>query len=335
VSRSTPGRLLVVGGALLMLGACSTLPARFRIGFRPPAFESRDFVVVLARPGDTPRSLAATFLGDPAKAWMIEDYNDARSLSPGQEVVIPKREWNPAGVSPAGYQVVPVLVYHGIAPQARGRLVISAAAFGEQMRYLNAQGYRVVRLSDLVEFTALRRQLPRRSVVLTFDDGYRSFLLYAYPVLKELGFPATLFVYTDYVGSGPNALGWDDLRRLAGEGFEIEAHSKSHGDLRRTPTESSEQYLRRMQAELGDPLASFEHELGLTPRILAYPFGGYDASLLQQVRDHGYVAAFSVYREANPSFADPLMLYRSQVYADMTLEDFARNLTVLHQEAFR
>src|SRR5207253_6368446 len=61
---------------------------------RPRSFESRDFVVVLARRGDTPESLAASFLGDPAKAWMIDDYNDGRDLAPGQEVVIPKHDWN-------------------------------------------------------------------------------------------------------------------------------------------------------------------------------------------------------------------------------------------------
>jgi peptidoglycan/xylan/chitin deacetylase (PgdA/CDA1 family) len=266
---------------------------------------------------------------------MIEDYNDARDLAPGQEVVIPKRDWNARGVFPAGYQLVPVLVYHGLAPQARGRLVIAAGAFAEQMRYLKAKGYRVVRLADLIAFTSLGRQLPRRSVVLSFDDGYKSFLLYAYPVLKELGFTATLFVYTDYVGTGRNALGWDDLRRLAGEGFEVEAHSKSHGDLRRAPAETGEQYARRMQAELRDPIASFQRQLGLTPRILAYPYGGYNAALVEHVKESGYVAAFSVHREANPSFGDPLMLDRCQIYSDMTLEEFARNLTVLHEEEIR
>jgi peptidoglycan/xylan/chitin deacetylase (PgdA/CDA1 family) len=266
---------------------------------------------------------------------MIEDYNDVATLSPGQEVVIPKSEWNPAAVSPAGYQLVPVLVYHGLAPQARGRLVLAAHTFAEQMRYLNAHGYRVIRLRDFVEFVALRRQLPRRSVVLTFDDGYKSFLLYAYPILKALQFPATLFVYTDYVGSGRNALGWDDLRRLAREGFEIEAHSKSHEDLRRGPSESSDQYVRRMQAELRDPLASFKRQLDQTPRSLAYPYGASNAALLRLVKETGYAAAFSVRREANPSYADPLVLSRSQVYSDMTLEDFAANLTVFHPEEIR
>ena len=335
MGRRTLVRVLAAGGALIVLGACSTFPVTFRIGSRPRSFESRDFVVVLARRGDTPESLAASFLGDPAKAWMIDDYNDGRDLAPGQEVVIPKHDWNASGVFPAGYQLVPVLVYHGLGPQAQGRLVIAAGAFAEQMRYLKTEGYRVISLGDFIEWMEGKRQLPKRSVVLTFDDGYRAFREFAYPLLKELGFSATLFVYTDYVGTGRNALGWDDLRRLAGEGFDVEAHSKSHGDLRRAPAETAEQYARRMQAELRDPIASFQRQLGLTPRILAYPYGEYNAALVQQVKDHGYLAAFSVHREANPSFGDPLMLDRCQIYSDMTLEEFARNLTVLHEEEIR
>src|SRR5256885_4041124 len=126
---------------------------------------------------------------------------------------------------------------------------MAARTFTQQMRYLKAHGYRVISLDDLVEYTELSRQLPRRSVVLTFDDGYRSFLQYAYPVLKELGFTATLFVYTDYVGTGRNALGWDDLARLTAEGFQVEGHTKTHGDLRRQPGETEVDHARRLRAE--------------------------------------------------------------------------------------
>ena len=74
------------------------------------------------------------------------------------------------------------------------------------MRYLKSQGYRVVSIKEFVEFASLKRQLPKKSLVLSFDDGYKSFLQYAYPILKELGFTATLFVYTDYIGAGRNIL---------------------------------------------------------------------------------------------------------------------------------
>ncbi len=287
-----------------------------------------------ARAGDTAESLAQRYLGDPAKAWMIEDYNGTATFEAGREVVIPKRPWNLAGVEPGGYQLVPVLCYHNQAPQARGRLVMAAKTFEEQMRYLKREGYHVITVKELLEFTALRRQLPRKTVVLTFDDGWKSFKEYAYPVLKELGFPATLFIYTDFVGARI-ALSWQELKELAAAGFDIQAHSKSHGDMRRKPGEPDDEYARRMAAELVQPLATFQQRLGLTPTILAYPYGSHDDDVVKRAREAGYVAAFDVRRQGNPSFTPPLTIHRAQIYSEMTLEDFARNLTVFSEETIR
>jgi len=330
---------LGLAGALAALPGCGLIPkpppAPVAVSPPPPVFESDEFVVTFARTGDTAEGLAARFLGDAGKAWMIEDYNGTKLLTPGQEVVIPKQAWNPAGVDPEGYQVVPVLVYHNIGPETKGRLVIAARSFEEQMRYLKVHGYRVVSLGELHEFFAGRRQLPRNAVALTFDDGYRSFLQYAYPVLRELDFRATLFVYTDYVGAGRNALGWAELALLAREGFDIQGHSKTHGDLRRRRDESGSDYSRRMQAELGEPQALFERHLGRRPDLLAYPYGYFDEDLLQKVREFGYVGAFTVRREGNPAFVGPYRARRSQIYGDMTLEEFARTLTVFSPEPTR
>jgi peptidoglycan/xylan/chitin deacetylase (PgdA/CDA1 family) len=300
----------------------------------PEVFESEDFVVVLAKEAETAESLAARHLGDASKAWMIEDYNGASAFPAGREVVIPKRPWNPSGVEPTGYQLVPILVYHNIGPQARGRLVIAAKTFEEQMRYLKAEGYRVVGLGEFLEFTALKRQLPRKTVVVTFDDGWKPFREYAYPVLKELGFTATLFIYTDFVGARLG-LSWEELRQLAREGFDIQAHSRTHTDLRRKPEESDAEFAQRMQAELLQPLAVFQRQLGQTPTVLAYPYGSHDEHVLRHVRQTGYAAAFDVRREGNPSFVPVVTMHRSQIYADMTLEEFAKNLNVFNEEPIR
>src|SRR5262245_5636197 len=300
----------------------------------PEAFESDDFIVVLAKEGDTAESLAQRHLGDPTKAWMIEDYNGTSRFTAGREVVLPKRPWNLSGVSARGYQLVPVLCYHNLGPQTRGRLLMSVSAFEEQMRYLKREGYHVITLRQFLEFASLRRQLPRKTVVLTFDDGWKSFKEYAYPILKELGFPATLFIYTDFIGARI-ALSWTELKELAQEGFDIQAHSKSHEDMRRKPTESEDEYARRMQAELTQPLPIFQQRIGQPVQILAYPYGAHDENLVKRVRDAGYIAALDVRRQGNPSFTPILTIHRAQIYSEMTMDDFIRNLTVFSEETIR
>jgi peptidoglycan/xylan/chitin deacetylase (PgdA/CDA1 family) len=346
-------RVLVAGCAGLLVGACASAPTAPEgvavptpaAGAASPAtptrpalsavFESEDFIVTFAKPGDTAETLAARYLGDAGKAWLIEDYARGRALAPGQEVVIPRRSWSPSGVEASGYQIVPILCYHNLGEAAKGRLVLAVSKFQEQMSYLKANGYRVVGLREFVEFAQLGRQLPRRSVVLTFDDGYKSFKQYAYPILKEMGFTATLFVYTDYVGAGRNALSWSELRDLQGEGFDVEAHSKTHGDLRRAPGEAEAQYARRLQAELAQPRDLFEKNLGRRSSVVAYPYGSWDESVLEKAAEHGYVAGFSVRRQGNASFIRPLAGSRSQIYSEMTLEEFVKNLNVYQAETLK
>ncbi len=298
-------------------------------------FESQDYFVVIAKSGDTVESLAARFLGDKNLDWMIEDYNGSASIAAGQQVVIPKRPWNLSGVTASGYQLVPILVYHNLAPQPKGRMILGAKAFEEQMRYLKAQGYRVVNLREFVDFVSQKRQLPRKSVLLTFDDGYRSFLQYAYPLLKELNFTATLFVYTDYLSAGTSAFTWADLKRLAAEGFDVQAHSKSHGDMVRAAGEPANEYDKRLETELVQPRALFQKNLGFDPNILAYPYGRQDDAVVRRTKERGYVAAFTVRRQGSPSFVDMHRINRSQIYPEMSLDDFIKNLNLFSQEPIK
>ena len=346
--RQALGRCLLMIGLLLGAGACAssrkdqkpetaTEPSTTRPSAptKPGAkglevFESRDFVVTAAKAGDTSESLARQHLGDPKKKWMIEDYSGVGTFAEGQEVVIPKRQWNAAGVYPWGYQLVPVLVYHNMSPEDRGRLSIGVRKFEAQMRALQAEGFQAVSLSDFLEFTAGRRQLPRKSVLLAFDDGYRSFTQYARPILKDFGFTATLFVYSDFVGGG--GLSWTELRALITQGFDVQAHSKTHGNLRRTDAESQEAYAKRMEAELGQPVELFRKQLGRATDVVAFPYGDADEEVLQHVVKYGYVAAFTVRRQSNPSFVFPLKISRAQIYSEMTPKDFTQNLTIFQDE---
>jgi peptidoglycan/xylan/chitin deacetylase (PgdA/CDA1 family) len=343
-------RLVLVVFVTLAAAACATAPSApppAPVAVQPPppvvgpvepaptVFKSDDFIVVTANAGDTAESLAAQHLGAAGKSWMIEDYMGARTFTAGQRVIVPVKPWNPTGVEATGYQLVPILCYHNLGPQSKGRLLLGSPQFEQQMRYLKTEGYRVISLGDFIEWMEGKRQLPKRSVVLTFDDGYRAFREFAYPLLKELGFSATLFVYTDYVGAGRNALGWEDLKALAAEGFDVQAHSKTHGDLRRATGETDAQHAQRMQLELAEPLKLFQRYLGRPITRLAYPYGRADDDVVAKAKEIGYVAAFTVRRQGSPAFVQPLRVNRSQIYSEMSLEDFAKNLNIYHQEDLR
>ena len=123
------------------------------------------------------------------------------------------------------------------------------------------------------------------------------------------------------------------LRELAAEGFDVQAHSKTHGDLRRIAGEPDAQYQRRMQAELAQPQELFQKNLGRRADIVAFPYGSWDESLLGKAIEHGYVAAFSVRRQGNGAFIRLLAGNRSQIYSEMTLDDFAKNLNVYQRES--
>jgi hypothetical protein len=69
--------------------------------------------------------------------------------------------------------------------------------------------------------------------------------------------------------------------------------------------------------------------------MLAYPYGSHDDEVVKRVRDAGYVAALDVRRQGNPSFTPPLTIHRAQIYSEMSMEDFVRNLTVFSEETIR
>ena len=303
----------------------------------PSEFKSNDFIVAFARAGDTAESLADRYLKNSGMAWMIEDSCQASSFAEGQVVVIPRRDGNPPGVYPDGYQLVPVLVYHKIGAQQDGLMQVAAGAFEEQMQYLKREGYRAIRLQDFVGYLLNRRQLPKKSVLLTFDDGYKSFLQYADPVLKKVGFTAVLFIQSDQIASrsNPSHLSWPELRDLVKEGMELQPHSKTHKDLRRTGGESEAAYTRRMQAELAYPLGLFRTQLSTAADAvasIAYPYGECDENCRRYVKQHGYAVGFTVRRAANAAFEPMLEINRSQVYGTWTLDQFQKNLDTFQRE---
>lgn len=105
--------------------------------------------------------------------------------------------------------------------------------------------------------------------------------------------------------------------------------------MRRANGENANDYARRLATELNQPREIFQKNLGYAPQLLAYPFGRQDDVVVQRTKERGYVAGFTVRRQGNPSFVNPLRIHRSQIYSEMTLEDFIKNLNVFNAESLK
>jgi peptidoglycan/xylan/chitin deacetylase (PgdA/CDA1 family) len=285
------------------------------------------YAVVLAGENDSFASLADRFFGDISKAWVIADANDIDRVTAGQEIVIPLSHTNVVGVYKNGYQTVPILSYHRFDNKG-GKLSISPVRFETQMAYLKSNDYRVIPLSRLITFLQGIEPIPRRAVVITIDDGYRSAYDVAFPILRNYGFPATVFIYTDFIGKG--GLTWQQLKEMKNSGLiDIQAHSKTHSNLTiQFERESDEDYRLRLSNEIKGPKEELEHGLDISVFGYAYPYGGVNTAVIKQLKQQGFKIGLTVEAGSNAFFTYPYALNRTMIYGHYDIQDFARVLKV-------
>ncbi|MEU0933966.1 polysaccharide deacetylase family protein [Embleya sp. NPDC005971] len=215
---------------------------------------------------------------------------------------------------------VPVLLYHSVRddpPPWIAPFTVGPAEFGRHLDRVLASGRVPVDLDRFTEALHGGRDLPRHSVLITFDDGYADFARYALPQLVERDLPATLYVTTDALWPTrrpplpPAAmLTWDGLRRIAdAPGLTIGAHGCTHRELDTLPIEL-------MHREITDSRERLETELERPVTSFAYPFGYNNAAVREAVRHAGFRTAMAV-RDAHSSREDdPWRISRLLVRAD-------------------
>ena len=188
-----------------------------------------------------------------------------------------------------GCYVVPILMYHQIYYNSKPSypLGVATKTFERQMRYLKENHYNILRLEELAGLIKAKKRLPPKPVVVTFDDGYKNNYTDAFPVLKKLGIPATIFIIVDEVGrSRQDRLSWDEIRTMQDSGLidfgshtlgpELLVNIKSDTELRRQIFDSK----RILEEKLGKKVTSF-----------SYPEGRFDVNIRQSVINAGYNVA--------------------------------------------
>ena len=163
---------------------------------------------------------------------------------------------------------------------------ITSDQFMLHLKEFESEKYNVVSLEYIVDTIINDGNLPQNTIGISVDDADRSFLDYAWPKLKERGFPVTLFVNTSIISIyNKNYLNWDEIRFLMNEGVTIGAHSHSHNHL-------PEMTIDEIKKEIEISNKIFLKELGKTPNLFAYPYGEADNMIIELLKKYKYKVAF-------------------------------------------
>ena len=194
-----------------------------------------------------------------------------------------------------------ILMYHRVGyPENNSGLFVTPAVFERQMEFLKAHNYRVLPLAELVREIKSGEKVTMNTVVITFDDGYLDNFRNAFPVLKKMDFPATIFMITGNIG-GDKWLSEEDLRILDGSGVAIGSHTVNHAFLPALPE-------AQVQNEISESKKRLEEILGHPVTLFSYPAGGTNPKIAGLVRAQGYEGAVTT-NYGNQSY-DPYALHR-------------------------
>jgi peptidoglycan/xylan/chitin deacetylase (PgdA/CDA1 family) len=219
------------------------------------------------------------------------------------------------------------LTYHHLDEQ-ESFITITPAKFKQHLQLLKEKHYNVISMEDYVCFHKRRQTLPPNAVVITFDDGYRSFYDHAYPLLKQQGYPATNFVIlSDIETENPSLpfLTWKQIREMKREGYSFYSHSydlhqKRRDDLgnwvppmtnriylsREKRMETEEEWKARVRQDLKLGEAMLKMELDNPFSLLCFPMGEYNQTVIDESKQLGFSLFFTTKEGINNGSSDEI-----------------------------
>ncbi|USD43774.1 polysaccharide deacetylase family protein [Vibrio sp. SCSIO 43135] len=192
--------------------------------------------------------------------------------------------------APASAQTLNILLYHHVADDTPAVTSTKVADFIAQLDNFEQQGYEIVDLEQAVKQVQAGKPLEKRSIALTFDDGFKSVCDTAYPELKKRGLPFTVFVTTNPIDDNYQGYcSWDELKEMADNGVTIANHTLDHGHLV-SKALKDDNWLEAVKSNINDAQAKLEQKIGHAPMIFAYPYGEYNNELKLWLKEQGYIA---------------------------------------------
>jgi len=221
---------------------------------------------------------------------------------------------------------IPVLLYHHLvkedemtAEQRINDSVMSVEQFTEQMKFLFDNNYYTASVYELEQYLNGKKILPERTVVITFDDGYRSNTKYAYPLLKKYDFQASIFLITGLIGERDNVIehaGWNDLRKC-GDVFSYHSHSHS---LHKLVKGGKSSFSLSESSEITNDLLISKALLSTS--YLAYPYGQSSRAGKIAMSNSGYRLAFSTVAAYTKRSTDKLEIPRFSISTNTDIHAF-------------
>lgn len=219
---------------------------------------------------------------------------------------------------------IPILLYHQISHVTEAKdpykISVTPEQFQQQMAYLHDNQYQTVSLADMLN----KVDLPPQPVVITFDDGYLDNYENAYPILKQYGFAATIFLVSDRVGKTNNwdtysdfpLMSWEHVRELSQNNFEFGSHTHTHASLDQLEAKQA-----RWEIEYSKQV--IEDHLGQPVSFLAYPYTRSTPQVEDLVAACGYTGACGSMHSAENIYN----LWRAEIGMHDTPSSFAAKLS--------
>jgi peptidoglycan/xylan/chitin deacetylase (PgdA/CDA1 family) len=178
-------------------------------------------------------------------------------------------------------------VYHRFDDTRYPSTNIASSVFREQLEYLAENDYLVMSLGQAIQWLKTGNTEQQKAIVLTVDDGYRSFYSHAFPLLQEYGYRATVFINTVHVGDR-DYMTWEQLGEISNAGIEIGCHSHRHEHFVNLHEEEMRSLFRH---DLQLFRETIKEKLNMLPRLYSYPYGEFNEELKRLLKNNGFIAA--------------------------------------------
>lgn len=181
---------------------------------------------------------------------------------------------------------IPVLMYHSIEYEKGNELRVPKETFEKHMQWLHEKGFYTLTMKEYYKAITTGKQVPKKSILITFDDGYKDNYTNGLPIMKRYKMKGTIFVITSTIDKSKPFITSEEIKEFYNNNFDIESHTVNHRELNLMTYEEQLKELKESKETL-DKLLNKE------TIAICYPVGRYNEDTLRACKEAGYKVAFT------------------------------------------